>query len=125
MLSSAERMKLMFPDATSGSSRAPTVAGRPPTPPVKPIPEPAQKKKRKDTASATDTPTGSESPLMKDFGHQRHVKAAIPAGVFFLDQDYDPETFLRSMTPRPTAPRSRTPTGKLLLRTCFTRWARR
>ncbi|VFQ92784.1 unnamed protein product, partial [Cuscuta campestris] len=99
MLSSAERMKLMFPDATSGSSRAPTVAGRPPTPPVKPIPEPAQKKKRKDTASATDTPTGSESPLMKDFGHQRHVKAAFPAGVSFLDRDYDPETFLRSMTP--------------------------
>ncbi|VFQ94505.1 unnamed protein product [Cuscuta campestris] len=62
MLSRAERMKLMFPDAASGSSRAPTVAGRPPTPPVKPTPEAAQKKKRKDTASATDTPPGMTPP---------------------------------------------------------------
>ncbi|VFQ95086.1 unnamed protein product [Cuscuta campestris] len=77
MLSSAERLKLMFPDAPSGNSRAPTVAGRPPTLPVKPTPEAAEKKKRKETASANDT----------------------PQGVSFLDWDYDPETFLRSLTP--------------------------
>ncbi|VFQ76352.1 unnamed protein product, partial [Cuscuta campestris] len=99
MLSSAERLKLMFPDAPSGNSRAPTVAGCPPTPPVKPTPEAAQKKKRKETASANDTPQGSESPMMKDFGHPKYVKAAFPAGVSFLDRDYDPETFLRSLTP--------------------------
>ncbi|VFR02732.1 unnamed protein product [Cuscuta campestris] len=37
--------------------------------------------------------------MMKDFGHPKYVKAAFPAGVSFLDRDYDPETFLRSLTP--------------------------
>ncbi|VFQ69330.1 unnamed protein product [Cuscuta campestris] len=79
MLSSAERMKLMFPDAPSGNSQAPTLGGRPPTPPVKPTPETAQKKKRKETASAANALQGSESPMMKDFGHRKYVKAAFPA----------------------------------------------
>ncbi|VFQ68845.1 unnamed protein product [Cuscuta campestris] len=91
-------MKLMFPDAPSGNSQAPTSGGRPPTSPVKPTPETAQKKKRKETASATDALQGSESPMMKDFGHPKYVKAAFPARVSFLDRDYDPETFLRSFT---------------------------
>ncbi|VFQ98590.1 unnamed protein product [Cuscuta campestris] len=99
MLSSAERMKLMFPDAPSGNSQAPPSGGRPPTPLVKPTPETTQKKKRKETASAANTLQGSESPMMKDFGHPKYVKAAFPARVSFLDRDYDPETFLRSFTP--------------------------
>ncbi|VFR02775.1 unnamed protein product [Cuscuta campestris] len=99
MLSNAERVKLMFPDAPSGNSQAPTSGGRPPTPPVKPTPETAQKKKRKETASAADASQGSESPMMKDFGHLKYVKAAFPARVSFLDRDYDPETILRSFTP--------------------------
>ncbi|VFQ60863.1 unnamed protein product [Cuscuta campestris] len=99
MLSSAERMKLMFPDALSGNSQAHTSGGRPPTPPVKPTPETAQKKKRKETALAADALQGSESPMMKDFGHPKYVKAAFPTRVSFLDRDYDPETFLCSFTP--------------------------
>ncbi|VFQ62015.1 unnamed protein product [Cuscuta campestris] len=99
MLSSAERMKLMFPDAPSGNSQAPPSGGRPPTPPVKPTPETTLKKKRKETASAADALQGSESPMMKDFGHPKYVKAAFPARVSFLDRDYNPETFLRSFTP--------------------------
>ncbi|VFQ84453.1 unnamed protein product [Cuscuta campestris] len=79
MLSSAERMKLMFPDAPSGNSQAPPSGSRPPTPPVKPTPETAQKKKRKETASAAEALQGSESPMMKDFGHPKYVKAAFPA----------------------------------------------
>ncbi|VFQ70938.1 unnamed protein product [Cuscuta campestris] len=99
MLSNAERVKLMFTDAPSGNSQAPTSGGRPPTPPVKPTSEPAQKKKRKETPSVEDAPQGSKSPMMKDFGHPKYVKAAFPARVSFLDRDYDPETFLRSFTP--------------------------
>ncbi|VFQ63005.1 unnamed protein product, partial [Cuscuta campestris] len=99
MLSNGERVKLMFLDAPSGNSKAPTSGGRPPTPPVKPTPETVQKKKRKETASAADAPQGSESPMMKDFGHPKYVKAAFPARVSFLDRDYDPETFLRRFTP--------------------------
>ncbi|VFQ59882.1 unnamed protein product [Cuscuta campestris] len=79
MLSNAERVKLMFPDAPSNSSQAPTSGGRPPTPLVKPTSETAQKKKRKETASAADAPQGSESPMMKDFGNPKYVKAAFPA----------------------------------------------
>ncbi|VFQ86172.1 unnamed protein product [Cuscuta campestris] len=99
MLSSAERMKLMFPDAPSGNSQAPPTGGCPPAPPVKPTPKTTQKKKRKETASAADALQGSESPMMKDFGHPKYVKAAFPARVSFLDRDYDLETFLRSFTP--------------------------
>ncbi|VFQ87546.1 unnamed protein product [Cuscuta campestris] len=70
MLSNAERVKLMFPDAPSNSSQVPASGGRPPTPPVKPTSETAQKKKRKETASVADAPQGSESPMMKDFGNR-------------------------------------------------------
>ncbi|VFQ86942.1 unnamed protein product [Cuscuta campestris] len=99
MLSNAERVKLMFPDASSNSSQAPASSARPPTPPVKPTFEMAQKKKRKETTSAAEAPQGSESPMMKDFGNPKYVKAAFPTRVSFLDGDYDPETFLHSFTP--------------------------
>ncbi|VFQ65985.1 unnamed protein product [Cuscuta campestris] len=41
MLSNAERVKLMFPDAPSNSSQAPVSGARPPAPPVKPTSETA------------------------------------------------------------------------------------
>ncbi|VFQ78717.1 unnamed protein product [Cuscuta campestris] len=69
-----------------------------PTPPVKPTSKTTQKK-RKETASAADALQGSVSPMMKDCGHPKYVKAAFPARVSFTDRDYVPETFLRSFTP--------------------------
>ncbi|VFQ73162.1 unnamed protein product [Cuscuta campestris] len=74
----------------------------PPTPPINLASGGAHKaKKRKEAASASATPRGSESPHMTDFGHPSPVKVAFPLLPSFSRGEYEPKPFLWSFTPPP------------------------